>query len=142
MPFLRCISSLQLGSAFEVHKLHACRRTNFRCRLRISYTNRITNEDVCKRVNHQVNDYKDILTTIKKRKLNLYGLVTRSWGHFKTIIQGTVQGEGKAKERRFLRCRPALIWKIPTCGTLQEFKVLLNFMSISSRNNFGSDLKR
>ncbi len=41
------------------------------------------------------NQYENLLTTVKKRKLKWYGHVTRSSGLSKTILQGTVSGSRK-----------------------------------------------
>ena len=45
---------------------------------------------------------EDLLTTVKRRKLQGYGHVSRSSGMAKTILQGTVKGErrqGRQKKR-------------------------------------------
>ena len=45
---------------------------------------------------------KDLLTIVKSRKLQWYGLVSRSSGLAKTMLQGTMKGgrrQGKQKEK-------------------------------------------
>lgn len=58
----------------------------------ISCTDCMTNEDTWRGMSHQLNGYKDELTTIKKKKLKWYAHINRLWGFFKTILQGIVQG--------------------------------------------------
>ena len=45
------------------------------------------------RIGNAIGPYEDLLTSVKRRKLKWYGLVTP--GLAKTIIQGTVQGGGR-----------------------------------------------
>ena len=44
--------------------------------------------------------YKDLLTIVKRRKLQWYGHVSRSSGVAKTILQGTVEGERRQGRQR------------------------------------------
>ena len=64
----------------------------FRKLLSISYRDHITNEKVKARIGNAIGPYEDLLTSVKRHKLKWYGLVTRSSGLAKTILQGTVQG--------------------------------------------------
>lgn len=45
----------------------------------ISYSDRVTNEVICRRDNYQLNFYKHLLITITKWELKCYDYVTRSW---------------------------------------------------------------
>ena len=67
----------------------------YRRLLGISYKDRITNEEVTKRIRQAIGPWEDLLTTVKKRKLKWYGHITRSTGLAKTFLQGTVQGGRK-----------------------------------------------
>ena len=60
--------------------------------LHISYKDHVTNEDV--RVNNQraIGPHEDLLTIVKRHKLQWYGHVSRSSGLAETILQGTVKG--------------------------------------------------
>ena len=61
--------------------------------LRISYKDRVTNEEVRIKIQQTIGPHEDILLTIvKRRKLQWYGHVSRSSGLAKTILQGTVKG--------------------------------------------------
>ena len=69
--------------------------------LRISYKERVTNEEVCAKIQQAIGPHKD-LTIVKKHKLHWYGHVSCSSGLAKTILQGTVKGgrrRGRQKKR-------------------------------------------
>ena len=65
----------------------------------ISYKDRVTNEAVCAKIQQAIGPHKDLLTIIKRCKLQWCGHVSRSSGLAKTILQGTVKG-GKDKADR------------------------------------------
>ena len=53
--------------------------------LRISYKDHVTNEEVRAKIQQAIGPYEDLLTIVKRRKLNWYGHVARSSGLAKTI---------------------------------------------------------
>ena len=53
--------------------------------LRISYKDHITNEDVFAKIQQAIGPHEDILTIVKRRKLQWYGHVSRSSGLAKTL---------------------------------------------------------
>ena len=57
--------------------------------LRISYKDHVTNEEVRAKIQQA---HEDLLITVKRRKLQWYGHVSRSLGLAKTILQDTVKG--------------------------------------------------
>ena len=70
--------------------------------LRISYKDRVTNEEVRDKTKQAIGPHEDLLTIVKRRKLQLYGHVSRSSGLAKTILQGTVRGgrrQGRQKKK-------------------------------------------
>ena len=71
--------------------------------LRISYKNQVINEEVCAKIQQAIRPHKDLLTTVKRRKLQWYhGHVSRSSCLAKTILQGTVKGgrsQGRHRKR-------------------------------------------
>ena len=70
--------------------------------LSISYKYHVTNEEVRAKVLQAIGPHEDLLTVIKRRKLQWYGHVSRSSGLAKTILQGTVKGgrrQGRQKKR-------------------------------------------
>ena len=60
--------------------------------LRISYKDHVTNEDVRAKIQQAIGPHEDILTIVKRRKLQWYGHVARSSCLAETIVQGTVKG--------------------------------------------------
>ena len=70
--------------------------------LHISYKDHITNEEVCAKIQQAIGPHEDLLTIVKRRKLQWYGHVSRSSGLAKTILQGTVKWgrrQGRQKKR-------------------------------------------
>ena len=53
----------------------------------------VTNEEVRAKIQQAIALHEDLLTIVKRRKLQWYGHVSRSSGLAKTILQGTVKGE-------------------------------------------------
>ena len=61
----------------------------------------VANEEVRNIIRHAIRSYKDLITTVKKRKLRWYGHITRSTRLTKMILQGTVQGvRRKSRQKR------------------------------------------
>ena len=52
----------------------------------------VTNEEVRAEIQQAIGPHEDLLTIIKRRKLQWYGHVSRPSGLAKTILQGTVKG--------------------------------------------------
>ena len=75
----------------------------YRVILRLSYKDHVTNEEVRAKIQQVIGPHEDLLTIIKRRKLQWYGHVSRSLGLAKTIMQGTVKGgrrRGRQTKRR------------------------------------------
>ena len=67
----------------------------------ISYKDHVTNEEVRAKIQQAIGPHEDLLTIVKRRKLQWYGHVSRSSGLAKAILQGTVKGEeDKADKER------------------------------------------
>ena len=60
--------------------------------LHIPYKDHVTNEEVLATIQQAVGPHKDLLTIIKRFKLQWYGHVSCSSGQVKTILHGTVKG--------------------------------------------------
>ena len=60
--------------------------------LHISYKDHVTKEEVRAKIRQAIGPHEDLLTIVKRRKLQWYGHVSRSSGLAKTILQGTVKG--------------------------------------------------
>ena len=70
--------------------------------LHISYKDHVTNKEVHAKVQQAIGPHEDLLTIVKRRKLQWYGHVARSSGLAKTILQGTVKGgrrQGRQRKR-------------------------------------------
>ena len=70
--------------------------------LRISYKDHVTNKQVRAKMQQAIGPHEDLLTIVKRRKLQRYGHVSRLSGLAKTILQGTVKGgrrQGGQKKR-------------------------------------------
>ena len=70
--------------------------------IHITYKDHITNEEVCAKIQQAIGTHEDLLTIVKRRKLQWCGHVSRSSGLAKTILQGTVNGrrtQGRQRKR-------------------------------------------
>ena len=68
--------------------------------LRISYKEHVTNEEVSAKIQAAVGPHEDLLTIVKRHKLQWNGHVSHSSGLAKTILQGTVKGERRRGRQR------------------------------------------
>ena len=79
--------------------------TEIRCYrkiLHISYKDHVTNKEVRAKIQQATGPHEDLLTTVKRCKLQWYGHVPHSSGLAKTILQGTVKG-GRRQGRQWKR---------------------------------------
>ena len=70
--------------------------------LHISYKDHVTNEEVRAKIQQALGPHQDLLTIVKRRRLQWYVHVSRSSGLAKTFLQGTVKGErrqGRLRQR-------------------------------------------
>ena len=68
--------------------------------LHISYKDRVTNEEVRAKNQQAIGPHEDLLTIVKRGKLQWYGHVSRSSGLAKTSLQGTVKGRRRQGRQR------------------------------------------
>ena len=66
--------------------------------LRIAHKDRVTNEEVRVKIQQAIGPYEDLLTIVKRRKLQWYGHISRSLDLAKTILQGTVERWKKTRQ--------------------------------------------
>ena len=67
----------------------------------ISYKDRVTNEQVRVKIQQAIGPHEDLLTIVKRRKMQWYGHVSCSSGLAKTILQGTVKvGRRQGRQRK------------------------------------------
>ena len=79
-----------------------CPCGSYRKILRISYKDHVTDEEVRAKTRRKIGPHEDLLTIVKRRKLQWYGHVSRSSGLAKSILQGTVKGgrrQGRHRKR-------------------------------------------
>ena len=70
--------------------------------LPISYKDHVTNEEVHAKIQQEIGPHEDLLTIVKRRKLQWHCHVCRSSGLVETILQGTVKGgrsQGRQRKR-------------------------------------------
>ena len=70
--------------------------------LRISYKVHVTNETVRPNIQQAIQPHEDLLTIVKRRKLQWYDYVSLSSGLAKPILQDTVKGgrrQGRQRKR-------------------------------------------
>ena len=70
----------------------------YRKKLRTTYKDHVTNEEVRAKIQQAIGPHENLLTTVKRRKLQWYGHVSRSSGLAKTILQGTVKWGKKTRQ--------------------------------------------
>ena len=91
--FLYACESWTLTAKLE-KRTQAFEMRCYRRLLNISYKDHVTNE-VRRKIQTATDEYDELLTLVKKRKLRCFGHVSRSSGLAKTIQQGTVKGKRK-----------------------------------------------
>ena len=70
--------------------------------LRISYRYHVTNEEICAKIQQAIGPHEDLLTIVKRRKLQWYGHVSGSSRLAKIILLGTMKGgrrQGRQRKR-------------------------------------------
>ena len=66
----------------------------------ISYKDHVTNKEVRAKIQQAIGPHEDLLTIVKRRKLQWYDHVSRSSGLAKTTLQGTVKGGRRQGRQR------------------------------------------
>ena len=88
--FLYACESWTLTAELQT-RLQAMGMRCYRKTLRISYKDHVSNEEVCAKIQQAIGPHEDLLTMVKRRKLQWSGHVSRSSGLDKTILQGKVK---------------------------------------------------
>ena len=68
--------------------------------LRMSYKDHATNEEVRAKIQQAIGPHEDLLTIVKRGKLQWYGHISRSSDVVKTILHGIVKGERRQGRQR------------------------------------------
>ena len=99
--FLYACESWTLTAELQ-RRIQAIEMRCYRKILHISYKDHVSNEEVRAKVQQAIGPRKDLLTIVKRRKLQWCGHVSRSSGLTKTTWQGTVKGgrrQGRQRKR-------------------------------------------
>ncbi|WP_419623789.1 hypothetical protein [Thiolapillus sp.] len=84
--FLYACESWTLTAELQ-RRIQAMEMRCYRKILHISYKDHVTNEEGRAKIQQAIGPHKDLLTIVKRRKLQLYGHVSRSSGLAQTIMQ-------------------------------------------------------
>ena len=99
--FLYACESWTLTAELQ-RRIQAMEMRCYRKIQRISCKDHVTNEEVRAKIQQAMGPHEDLLTIVKRRKLQWYGHVSCSSGLAKTILQGTVNGgrrQGRQRKR-------------------------------------------
>ena len=88
--FLYACESWTLTAELQ-RRIQAMEMRCYRKRLHISYKDHVTNEEVHAKIQQAIGPQKDLLTMVKRCKLQWYGHVSHPPGLAKTVLQGTVK---------------------------------------------------
>ena len=83
-------------------RIQAMKMRCYRKILHISYKDHVTNEEFCAKIQQAIGPHEDLLTIVKRRKLQWYGHVSCSSSLVKAILQGTMKGgrrQGRQREK-------------------------------------------
>ena len=89
--FLYACESWTLTAELQ-RRIQAMEMRCYRKILHFSYKDHVTNEEVRAKIQQATGLHEDLLTIVKRRKLQWYGHVSRSLVLVKTTLQGTVKG--------------------------------------------------
>ena len=78
----------ELQRRIQAMEMSCCRKI-----LCISYKDHVTNKEVCAKIQHAIGPHKDLLTIVKRCKLQWCGHISRSSGLAKTILQDSERGK-------------------------------------------------
>ena len=88
--FLYACESWTLTAELQ-RRIQAMEMRSYRKILHISYKDHVTDEEVRAKIQQVIRPHEDLLTIVKRRKLQWYSHVSHSSGLAKTILQGTVK---------------------------------------------------
>ena len=97
--FLYACESWTLTAELQ-RRMQATEMRCYRKILHISYKDHVTNEEVRAKNQQAIGPHENLLTIVKRHKLQWYGHVSRSSGLAETILQGTVKGGRRQGRQR------------------------------------------
>ena len=95
--FLYAYESWTLTAEFQ-KRIQAMEMRCYRTILRISYKDHVTNREIHAKIQQAIGPQEDLLTIVKRHKLQWCGHVSRSSGLAKTILQGTAKRGKKTRQ--------------------------------------------
>ena len=99
--FLHTCESWTLTAELQ-RRIQAMEMRCYRKILHISHNDHVTDEEVRAKIQQAIGPHEDLLTIVKRHKLQWYGHISCSSGLAKTILQGTVKGgrrQGRQRKR-------------------------------------------
>ena len=96
--FLFACESWTLTAELQ-RRIKAMETRCYRKMLHISYKDQVTNGKICAKIQQAIGPHGDLLSIVKRRKLQWYGHVPHSSDLAKTILQGTVK-RGRRRGRQ------------------------------------------
>ncbi|GFO08409.1 tigger transposable element-derived protein 6-like protein [Plakobranchus ocellatus] len=97
--FLYACETWTLNTDIE-RRIRAMEMRCYRRLLGILYKDHITNEEVSRRIKNAIGPHVDLLTIVRQRKLKWYGHTTRSSGLAKIIMEATVNGGRRGRQKK------------------------------------------
>ena len=97
--FLFACESRTLTAELQ-RRIQATEMRCYRKILSISYKEHVINKEVHAKIQQAIGPHEDLLTIVKRRKLQWYGHASRSSGLAKTILQGSVKGGRRQGRQR------------------------------------------
>ena len=97
--FLYACESWTLAAELQ-RRIQAMEMRCYRKILPISYKDHVTNGEVRARIQQEIGLHENLLTIVKRHKLQRYGYVSRLSGLAKTILQDTVKGGSRQGRQR------------------------------------------
>ena len=97
-PFLYAFESWILTAELQ-RRIQAMEMRYYRKILRILYNDHVTNKEVHAKIRQAIGPREDLLTIVKRRRLQWYGHVFCLSGLAKTILKGTWKGEEEKADR-------------------------------------------
>ena len=98
--FLYACESWTLTAELQ-RRIQAMEMRCYRKILHVSYKDHVTNEEVRAKIQQAIRSHEDLLTIVKRRKLQWYGHVSRPSGLAKTVSRHSERGKKTRQRRRW-----------------------------------------
>ena len=95
-----CMLAVWTLTAELQRRIQTMKMRCYRKILHISYKDHVTNEEVCAKIQQAIGPHEDLLSIVKRCKLQWYGHVSHLSGLAKTILHGTAKGVRRRGRQR------------------------------------------